>query len=523
MKKKKNDEFSNTMYTGEEEVPDYEFEDEFDKKVKLRKRIGIALLLILVIVVVFLFLRACFTDTDIVEVSQNEKNLLAAGKNYYEEKFEKSPTEKGQCETVSLNTLILEGYIEKKNYVNCEGNNTYVKVCKVTKDSVHYTPVLSCDEIKTEFDNWTVGTYKDLVKDKSDVKFTYLGQKLDSSDTNENNEVEEYFEEDIPYTAYKKLGTTTYYRTRNKLYVWDLNKKTYYPGNGYYVSAPSSTYSRKDSGTYAYKWYKTVKKQATLYSKATWKESAKPTNPYTVYLCESTNNTKPSRRTSLLACSTITDYSKTISTYKACSGTFATTATKCCSSGELNSAKTSCGSYVWSSYTTSKCTVGSTCKTKTGTVSTNVYYPSGASSASGEKTYYTSSPASGYTNKTARSLAYKWYKLTKTGTSSVASNTAPDSLATKSNSYSLGDWSDWTTTKPKENSGVKVETKNKIKLQQIKGTDSKDWKDITKGYVSKSQLIKAFNDENITTLKNVNENGQVKYKYKMYYRNRKDS
>jgi len=63
-------------------------------------------------------------------------------------------------------------------------------------------------------------------------------------------------------------------------------------------------------------------------------------------------------------------------------------------------------------------------------------------------------------------------------------------------------------------------TKQKIKIKGITNVSNEDWQDVTDGYVSENLLIKAFNDEKITSLKDINTNGKVRYKLKMYYRSR---
>lgn len=513
------DMMDNTMYTGEEEIRDYEYEDEFEKKIKRRRRIGISILVALLLLVIFLFLKACFTDTDIVEVSDNEKNLLKAGKEYFNTHYDSMPTEPGQCKKVTLNTLILEGFIKKKNYVNCGGKDTYVQVCTLKNKKKQWTPVLSCDEIKTYFDSWQLGDEGNLVKDQSDVKFKYLGQKVDISEASLAT-AEEYWQDKIPYSAYKTLETTVYYRTRTKLSVWNLNKAVYYPGTGYYKTSPGSGYTHKSSGRTVYKWYKATQVKKNVYSQKTWIEQGKPreTKAYDVYVCESNDGSRP--KYSFTPCS---NGAVQTDQYKACSSVVEEPSGVCkkCDTGKLNTEKTSCGYTGWKEIS-GTCVVGDDCKVTTQTITKKTYYPSGATSASREKTYYPASPAKGYTNRDSATIAYKWYKLVKTGTTSVASNVAPNKYATRSDTAGWGPWSKWSTTKPKASSSYQVETRNKIKLQQYENISSEDWKDVTNGYVGLKTLLSAFNKENInvTELKDINSNGQIRYKLKMYYRNR---
>ncbi len=497
MAKKEQENFSNSMYTGEEEVRGYDNNDAFEKKLKRRKIIGIVILLLLVVVFIFLFLKACFTDTDFVETTNSEKDLLAAGKEYFNANYDKAPTEIGECDIVTLNTLIIDEFIAKKNYVNCGGNDTYVKVCKLESKKMQWTPVLVCDEIETYFDEWNRGEEDNLVANKSDVKFKYLGQKIGEGKGTTSETTEEYWEGSIPYSAYEKISSVTYYKYRNKLSIWNLNKRVYYPGGGYYVSSPGSGYTKKSNAKKSYKWYK-----ATTSTSKTWIKQATPTNTYTVYTCKTTNGSTPIIQQSLKPCSEIPNYSNQTGTYQACESFKKTSQSKCCSIGTLSDDASSCGYY------------------KTTSTTKKTYYPSGSSNASGEKTYYPSAPASGYTNKDSATTAYKWYKLVKTGTTSVATNVSPATDATRSNSYTWGVWSKWSTIKPKSSKNRQIKTKQKIKIKGITNVSNEDWQDVTDGYVSEKLLIKAFNDEKITSLKDINTNGKVRYKLKMYYRSR---
>lgn len=517
---------SGSMYTGNEEVRDYEYEEEnkHNRKLRIIRRIGVVILLLLVFVFSFLFVRACFTDTDIVEVSENEKNLLSAAKEYYDKNYEKLPSEKGECVKVTLNTLIIDGFLKKNNYINCGGNNTYVKVCMLENKKKQWTPVLECDEIRTYFEDWQQGDVSNLVADQSDVKFKFKGYSVEASDEKLGT-TEEYWKNELPSGAFKTLGETTYYRSRDKLYIWTLNEKKYFPGNAYYASSPGKGYTYKDSQTTAYKWYKEKVNKNVKYEQKKWVKQAnvKVTEPYNVYGCKK-NETTMNIHYGFKKCSEEKDYPVDSGvTYKACYSVIKTDDKKCysCSIGNLKEDKSSCGYYTdWQPV--DYCKVGALCKTSTGSTTTKVYYPSGSSSAAGEKAYYTSAPAGGYTHKTEGRKVYKWYKLSKTGTSSVASNAKPDANATRTNKYTFGPWSKWTTKKIVGTEFKQVQTKQKVKIQKYTDVKKEDFKEITNGYVTEKELIKAFQDKkhDVKTLKDINSNGKLKYKLQMYYRNR---
>ena len=58
--------------------------------------------------------------------------------------------------------------------------------------------------------------------------------------------------EDIPYESYKTLGSTKYYRYRDKVFIWKLTSRNYYTSTGiknkasavteYYRTTPNSNY-----------------------------------------------------------------------------------------------------------------------------------------------------------------------------------------------------------------------------------------------------------------------------------------
>lgn len=170
--------------------------------------------IVLVILLVLLFMKFCTKQS-------LRPDLLKAGKDYYEKHPSNLPTEIGTCQTVSLKQLEAENLIKTKKYQDCKNEDTYVKVCYLESKNYHYTPILSCNSEITRFDMWKDGTEKDIIADKSDVRFRYMGEQL-------------------------KLGT-----------------KYYYPGDNtnlenvkeYYAASPKEEYTEKEDEQVGYKWY----------------------------------------------------------------------------------------------------------------------------------------------------------------------------------------------------------------------------------------------------------------------------
>ena len=160
---------------------------------------------------------------------------------------------------------------------------------------------------------------------------------------------------------------------------------------------------------------------------------------------------------------------------------------------------------------------------------TKSYYPSGSSNASGEKVYYTGAPVAGATkDSSTKATAYKWYKATETETTEYTA-VAPKGYAdaTKTNKSKWGAWTEYSTKNPKVSDGRnrQIETKTKIKLQEIKGTTDSSWEDLSTTYVSEEEMINIYkqNKYNVNSLQDINNNGELKYDIKMIIRNKKEA
>ena len=154
------------------------------------------------------------------------------------------------------------------------------------------------------------------------------------------------------------------------------------------------------------------------------------------------------------------------------------------------------------------------------------YYPSGASSAAGEKVYYTSAPVNGaIKDQSTKTTAYKWYTKQTTTTSNYTA-IAPSGYvsATKTNDSKWTDWSKWSKSNPKTSDGRnrQIESRVKIKLQEIKSTSSTDWANLSTDYMSRDQLIRVFANKGykVSSLKDINNAGEIRYQMKMLVRNK---
>ena len=130
---------------------------------------------------------------------------------------------------------------------------------------------------------------------------------------------------------------------------------------------------------------------------------------------------------------------------------------------------------------------------------TRSYYPSGSTTAGGEKVYYTEAPIKdAIKDTTTKATAYKWYRETKSRTD-YYSAVAPSGYATA--------------------------TKTKIRLQEIKSETNNNWINLADDYVTEERLISIFKEKgyDVKTLEDITNNGQIRYQLKMFVRNKKET
>ena len=201
--------------------------------------------------------------------SDEYKNMLVeAGQTYYERNGNELPNSYGDCNTITLNTLIQNNLITDKTLSNkCDKTNTTIKTCKLSDNSYHYTPTLSCDneKLNTEYSNWLLGNQSDLVKNSSDVRFMF---SISATELPENLDAipnEDHIEGEIPFEewTYQEINKRVVYHSREQLYNWYTLTNYYYPNdstteakvNEYYLSAPNATYKNKGNSATVYKWF----------------------------------------------------------------------------------------------------------------------------------------------------------------------------------------------------------------------------------------------------------------------------
>lgn len=568
---------------------DYGYEEnEYYKKsgVSLVKKVLIILMVVIAILLIIYLVKGCTKTrkpsnnngnnannyTDPVTFDY-ESQLVKGAKDYYLMYQEELPSSMGECSIVELESLLSRSLVDSEKFGNCNVNTTYVKVCKLESGTYHYTPWLNCinKNSDNEYGVLKEGTNQEIIADKTYVEFKFMPQES-TKDNLILGDKEEMWKDEIPYESYKTLDTTKFYRFRDKLYIWKLINRNYYTSYGtqnkaskvneYYTSSPNSKYKlNSDRTTSAYKWYKskakkeyyTVNGVKTPSPTAVGEYNIKDPNGYDATRYRTRTVTGTYSPTRYYGCSTSAS-SNIIKYQQVKCGTGSTPEYKvtreefysCAKSTDL--VKTSahvlsshtCKSYSsWSGLTTKKCDTKKSdiCESYTITfyywykITNDVrsYYPSGSSKASGENVYYVNEPFKGAIKDTStKATAYKWYNET-TKYSNEYTALAPKgyTITKKTSDYKWSSWSDWKAKNPKVSDGREreIEKKTKIKLQEIKGTTSSSWNNLSTDYLTEEELIKLFKSKGykVNTLEDIINNGQIKYQLKLYLRNKKES
>ncbi len=568
-----NNDYNEDNYTIEEEKR--------EKRIVTLKRLGISILIIVGIMIIVFMYRGWGNRVNQDDMMEN--TLLEAGKEYFENNKHLLPTAAGDCGTVSLKTLIELGLIDPEDYEDCNDETTYVKVCMLASKKLHWVAILLCGEDTTDsiYDEWIEGNEGSLIDGKTDVKFMFLGKYLDLTNANLGN-VEELWKEDITYSNYKTLSITNYYIFRDKEFIWDLNEKYYYTSTGdktkasevneYYTTSPQTGYTYKDSeDSSVAKWYTAtgggeriywvdeegVKLYSvtqpneefnyytngiiyTRYTTRTWTRIGDyyTIPPTYIYICSS--ETDPNDVSSYVPCSENVlnpTHTITVDEFYTCDNGIteveSTDTCKRCSSGTLREDGSECGTYSnWSSFTSTPCDgPADLCKSATVTVyqwyklseEIRSYYPSGNATATQEKIYYKNAPVSGAVkDNTTLAVGYKWYKLVS-GQQSGYSVNPPQENATRTNTFRWTSWTDWTNIQPTNTNYREIQTKQKVKLQQILSNNEEKWINISDTFLTKEEMIQKFKDLGfpVNTLADINASGELKYDLKIYYRNKK--
>ncbi len=543
-----------------------------EKNATLRRRILIVVLIVLAIILLLVLIKGCDgkKNSKIDNEFDYEKTLVTAGKKYFSDNELKYPKVEGTCEEIELQGLIDRGYVNSKDFEKCNSLSTYVKVCRLEDKSLHYHPWLVCSDKNSEEEYATanIGTLKDVINDESVITFKY--QPLFMTKSTENlGDVEEVWKDEIKYVSYKTLDTITYYRYRDELFKWNYKDKKYYTSQGeksnaddvneYYPSSPNSNYTERDNETMVYKWFTTESKKIyAVDSNGTkvYSHTAISGYPYNEggvcveYQTRTVTGTHRPKHYWVCAKSK----NSTVKTYQlyACGGapntelvyeidnfwTCGSGSEEDILNGKVSSSSVTCNTYsAWKFSETSCDEKLDTCRKiqpycvytwyKLEENAEKKYYPSGSSNASSERIYYASAPINGASkDESTRVVGYKWYNSTTKVTSDYLA-TAPSSDATKTNDSKWSDWSDYSTKNPSINDGRNrnIETRIKIKLQEIKGITEGDWKNLTDKFLSLDEMINILNINNykVNSLEDIHNNGELKYKIQMLIRNKKES
>ena len=429
------------------------------------------LILVAIIIIILLLLKACGKTS-------LRDDLIEAAKDYYEKYPDMLPSEVGECFVVTLADLEKEGLIKVSDYETCDKEKTYVNVCYLESKTYHYSAILECEVEDTNYGMWQDGT-EDDIEETSDIRFKFLGEELQTGtkyyypkDLTDVTKVIEY------YAAIPKSGYTGK-EDEQFGYKWYTEEKVNkYWNNGGYSSTQPEGYPTKGSSTTVTK-YSVTKPSSASYRKienATLYRTQDVAYPY-VWTCVNPNNPNDAVVSDVPCSGT---HSKTKDIRFTCDGK---TEVKVTAEQLKNMDFPSCGE--WSDYTTKSCTTnylnGIKCEKQSGykytdtmwkwytNVTERSYYPSGASSASEEITYYISTPISGaIKDDSTGTTVYKYYRLA-------------------------------------EGEGT---------------TNYEEWLPITDGYVTLSEMLEAFRElkYEVYSLSDINQIEKIRYQYQMQYR-----
>lgn len=421
------------------------------------------LAVVLIIVIIILLIKGCSKDS-------LRDDLIEAGKSYYENHPLYLPQTIGECKTVSLDTLKGESLVKTNKYDTCDDTKTYVNVCYLESKTYHYSAALSCEDEKTNYGVWMDGKESDLTN-LSDVRFLFIGEE-------------------------NQIATKYYYPND----ITDSSKAV-----AYYKEAPNAEYTEKEDEQTGYKWY--TQKTTNVYWQDGNYSSIQPSgypNKGSSTTVTKVSETKPSvvsyrtieqitmyrsktvARPYVYWCYIKGDENSVINSSSPCSGQYSEVALilYTCNGDTSVAQGTTCST--WSSWTEQKCTEstkdGIECEEKSGYKYTDTmwkwyknttvksYYPSGSSSSDKEDTYYITAPVeNAIKDESTATTVYKYFKL--------------------------------------------VEDEN--------NTNYSEWISVNNDYVLEDELIKTFQDldYNVNSLSDINTIENIRYKYKLQYRN----
>ncbi len=446
---------------------DYEYEVE-KKEFPWLKLFLSVIFIVVIVVVILLLLRFCGNGS-------LKDDLLEAGKEYYAEDTSRLPENVGECVSVTANELVEEGLLLESAYSSCD-EDTLVKVCYLDNGSYHYTPILSCEDETTEFDEWTDGD--DLIEGESDVRFLFQGFELNEgtkyyypADETDINEVDEYYvsspEEGYTYTEDESTG-----------YKWYTNEtKNVYYNNGQYVSVQPAGYAYQGSQSSVTNFSETKPASASYRTIEEVNMYRYQTTAKKAYACGATGVVE-------VIVSEVPCYDRTDDFY------IYRGVIHVCNSIDSGGVPEGTVCQEYTDWSTSACPTDIgfqeiTCENKKGYNYTDKtwqwynketyksYYPSKSTTSSNENTYYTEQPVSGaLKDEVTKSTVYKYYRIEE--------NTDNPTFS--------------------------------------------EWVTITPGYVTEEELFEAFHElkYDVRSLSDILDVEKIKYEYKMQYRNVKE-
>ena len=486
--------------------------------------------IVIVALIIFLLIKGCTNNKQNGDI---ERDLLEAGKTYYQTDITQLPQATGECEIVTLGTLLEENLLTSpQNYSDCNNEKTYVKVCKLESGKNHYLPVLQCGNTLADdnFDGWKDGTENDLVIDKSDVRFTFLGERQEIDKNNLEKEQEAWLDE-LTGVNYQTIKSTKYYRYRDLMWKWNTSSKEYYSSDSsvYFASTPDSNYANAEGTTTGWKWYTTVSNGKV------WQKTSDPTVTKASvlrYICY--NGTIKQSDT---ACGEGWTSHKQGNGYVCVKGQFGSFNSECSTKGpdwkEYGRQYSCDGTNVVSEGTVCPvtCPEGTTLnsdKTECGNMVESTirkYYPSNSATAAGEKNYYLTAPITGAIKDESTAANVSRYFKTITKTTDKYYSTAPSTGATKVGDGIWSNWTEYQTTQPKAYANTRqIETRTKVVYKKVNNTSNLDkWVAIVDEYLSEADLIAKFQSlgYQVTTLEDIENAKDLRYKVKLQYRNRK--
>lgn len=448
-----------------ESYNDYSYNeyDEKKNKVPWKKIILLSVILIIIVALILFLLKSC-GKTNLRE------GLIEAAKDYYEKYPDLLPSNVGECTTLTLEDLEKEGLINSKDYETCEKKQTYVNICYLESKTYHYSAILECEVEDTNYGMWQDGNESDL-QETSDVRFKFLGEMLKTgtkyyypNDLTDASKVIEYYSS-IPNNDYvgsedEQIGYKWYTEKQVASY-WEGGKYSSTQPEGYPTKGSSTTVTKYSDTKPSSASYRKIE-ETSLYryqvlgTEAHWCHaegdensvtltygecpSAYPVEFLTIYMCMNDPNDKGSVEQKV--CEDFNDWS-----------------TKSCSNSDtINCEKKSTYKYtdtMWKWYKMDN---------------VRSYYPSNASTADKENTYYITAPSDGYVkDETTKATVHKYYKLVEDG---VANN-------------------------------------------------YEEWLPLTNEYVTLSEMLASFreNGYEVYNLSEVNKIDEIRYQFKLQYRN----